>query len=88
MQTKILRLFGKNSILEKETILEMHSLHLRNDTVDFGIEEEQEENRWKEDPLTGHLSVVDAAISTLPCHLIDKHWQWVTTLDLSRNHIG
>ena len=37
--------------------------------------------------LIGRLSVVDAALSSLPCHLIDKHWQWVTTLDVSRNHI-
>ena len=50
-------------------------------------EEDEEEQRWNEDPFSGRLSVVDSAFSTLPPHLIDKHWNWVTILDLSRNHI-
>ena len=56
-------------------------------TIGSISEEEEEEKRWNEDPFSGRLSVVDSAFSTLPPHLIDKHWNWVTILDLSRNHI-
>jgi CRISPR/Cas system CMR subunit Cmr4 (Cas7 group RAMP superfamily) len=86
-------LFG-GSILESETILEMHyisrsgSLEVASDSYEWDeVDTEEEEKRWHEDPLSGRLSAVDAALASMPCQLIDRHWQWVTTLDLSRNHI-
>ena len=57
------------------------------DTCVGSSSDEEEQQRWNEDPFSGRLSVVDSAFSTLPPHLIDKHWNWVTILDLSRNHI-
>ena len=62
-----------------------HSSHFC--THFFLPDEIEDERPWHEDPMCGRLSCVDAAISSLPWHLIDKHWTWVTTLDLSRNHI-
>ena len=91
--------FFRNGLLldNAETILEMHyitrtgSLEVGDDEIDADIFqdalEEQVENHWSEDPLSGRLSVVDSALASLPCQLIDRHWHWVTTLDLSRNHI-
>ena len=61
----------------------------RHDFIDGGdeIDDNEEDKHLNEDPMSGRLSAIDSALSTLPPHLIDKHWQWVTVLDLSRNHI-
>lgn len=81
--------FG-GSLHDTENIVEMH--YIRRSGTDLSTDEmdgdeKTDEKRWHKDPLTGRLSAVDAALATLPFQLIDRNWQWVTTLDLSRNHI-
>ena len=83
---------GRNSKLSCCTDLELHyisrSYSLEVDTADDLTDtEDEDQRRLHQDPFTGRLSVVDAALASLPCQLIDKHWHWVTTLDLSRNQI-
>ena len=38
--------------------------------------------------MSGRLSLVHRESTTLPFSIIDKHWHWVTTLDLSHNRIS
>ena len=79
---------GANPLLSNS--IELLEMHYITPSGSLELNEEDEVDHQascNEDPLTGRLSVVDAALSSLPCNLIDKHWQWVTTLDLSRNHI-
>ena len=78
----IMRIF-RNS----DTIFKFYAQVCHFDTCVGSSSDEEEQQRWNEDPFSGRLSVVDSAFSTLPPHLIDKHWNWVTILDLSRNHI-
>ena len=35
----------------------------------------------------GRLSAAHGKLNTLPYHVIDKHWQWVTSLDMSNNQV-
>lgn len=84
---------GKNGQASLLQDFEMHFITRSGSLEAASIEDQtdakdpDDEHRCSKDPMTGRLSAVDAAFSSLPCHLIDKHWQWVTVLDLSRNNI-
>ena len=41
----------------------------------------------KIDLKSGRLTVVFGELTKLPFHIVDRHWQWVTILDLSHNKI-
>ena len=36
---------------------------------------------------SGRLTVAYAELTNLPFHIVDRHWHWVTMLDLSHNNI-
>ena len=36
---------------------------------------------------SGRLTAAHCNLTTLPYHVVDNHWQWVVTLDLSNNRI-
>ena len=79
---------SENGSLEMHYISRTGSLEIGHDFIDGGDDIDDDEGKHlNEDPMSGRLSAIDSALSTLPPHLIDKHWQWVTVLDLSRNHI-
>ena len=78
---------ANKSFRNSDTLFKFYAQVCHFDTCVGSSSDEEEQQRWNEDPFSGRLSVVDSAFSTLPPHLIDKHWNWVTILDLSRNHI-
>ncbi len=69
--------------LEEDFAVELHECLAEEETST----EENDEAMVSKDVASGRLTVADRQLKTVPFGIIDRHWHWVTTLDVGGNKI-